>query len=72
MRFWVGKHEKHDNDKRLLPMVEIFDINSIEYENDKRHIGQHCILIFSKKNINSLSGLYVAGLYLHMSVRLEY
>jgi len=30
-------------------MVEIFDINSIEYDNDKRHIGQCCILFFLKK-----------------------
>jgi len=27
-------------------MVEIFDINSIEYDNGKRHIGQRCILSF--------------------------
>lgn len=33
----------------LLPMVEIFDMSSIEYFDDTHHIGQHCIVIFFLK-----------------------
>lgn len=41
----------YDNDKRRLPVVEIFYINRYNMIMASMNIGQHCILIFFKKTL---------------------